>query len=75
MSFSSFVKRSEKEIAPLMKEEIKRCRGLIPEGAEERLQKLYLNYKSHRLTRNIAIISLILSSISILISLIGLYLI
>lgn len=68
-NFQNWVRESESAIKPLMDKEIKRCKGLIPEGVEEKLIQSYLTYRMVRVTWFLVISSIILSVVSIIISL------
>jgi len=71
-NFQNWVRESESTIKPLMDKAIKRCGGLVPEGAEEKLIQSYLTYRIVKVTWFLVIFSIILSMVSIIIYLISL---
>ena len=69
--FNHWVNESEKAIEPLMNKAIKRCKGIVPKGYEEKLLQSYLNYKLVRVTWIVILVTALIGLLGAIINLIA----
>ena len=68
-SFNHWIKKSEKEIKPLMNREISKNKGLVPERIEDFYLQHYFNFKLVRTTWILAIATVLIGLLSAIINL------